>query len=185
MLSIAENNPTPGSKHYHVLSSLSLSEPRMSSALSSASKITRYFPFVPTFVGKLSNWEIPCIPPGSQISNGNVIRTANEGSARERGAISKCLIPHVSEVSDMEKWGVHIIHWKQECLNMFLSRKQNLIVNMFIDPKPVMKPNDRRSITSFPDFKQEELHNDTFNRFDSKETSIAKGNIKTRAKGLK
>ena len=124
MLSIADNNPTPGSKHYHVLSSLSLPEPRMSSALSSASKITRYFPFGPTFVGKLSNWEIPCIPPGSQISNGNIIRTANEGSARERGAISKCLIPRVSEVSDMEKWGVHIIHWKQECLDMFLSRKK-------------------------------------------------------------
>ena len=123
-------------------SSLSLPEPRMSSALSSASKITRYFPFGPTFVGKLSNWEIPCIPPGPQISNGNIIRTANEGSARERGAISKCLIPRISEVSNMEKWGVHIIHWKQECLDMFLSRKEYLIVNMFIDPKPVMKPND-------------------------------------------
>ena len=85
MLSIAENNPTPGSKHYHVLSSFSLSEPRMSSALSSASKIARYFPFVPTFVGKLSNWELSCILPGSQISNGNVIRTANKGSAGERG----------------------------------------------------------------------------------------------------
>ena len=47
----------------------------------------------------------------------------NEGNAGERGAISECLIPHLSEVSDMKKWGVHIIRWKQECLNMFLGCK--------------------------------------------------------------
>ena len=40
MLSIAGITSTPGSKHYHVLSSFKLSEPRVSSALSNADKVS-------------------------------------------------------------------------------------------------------------------------------------------------
>ena len=53
------------------------------------------------------------------MSSGQLMKGA-QGRGR---AISECLIPHLSEVSDVEKWGAHIIHWKQECLNMFLGRK--------------------------------------------------------------
>ena len=42
----------------------------------------------------------------------------------------------------MEQWGTRIRHRKQECLNMSFSRKEDLIINMFIDPEPVMKPNN-------------------------------------------
>ena len=56
-------------------------------------------------------------------SNDNVIRTANEWNAGERGAASEGLVSHLSEVSNMEQWGVHIIRRKQECFNMFLDCK--------------------------------------------------------------
>ena len=130
----------PGSKHYSVLSSLLLSEPRMSGTFTNTSKIARHFPLRPLFVSKFSYRETPSITPGPQISNSNIFGAANERSKGERGSASKCLISSIRQVSNMEQRGTRIRHREQECLNMPISRKENLILNMFINPKSVMEP---------------------------------------------
>ena len=58
-----------GRKHYSVLSSLHLSEPRMPGTFPYPSKVCGYFPFRPLLMHKLGNREPPGEASLSKISN--------------------------------------------------------------------------------------------------------------------